>query len=128
HDLHERAILDAAAAGLDVISEKPLATSLDAVDRIAAGVQAAGVRLSVMHNWQFNPDAAAALEAVEAGRIGAPFLVRNESIWGAPWESKDPSGPNWRLSRDRSGGGAVTDNAYHAFDVSEREQLSPVVP
>jgi UDP-N-acetyl-2-amino-2-deoxyglucuronate dehydrogenase len=55
HDLHEHAILDAAAAGVDIISEKPLATSLDAVDRIATAVESAGVRLAVMHNWQFNP-------------------------------------------------------------------------
>jgi predicted dehydrogenase len=127
HDLHERALLDAAAAGLDVISEKPLAPSLAEIDRIAAAVRDAGIRLSVMHNWQFNPDAAAALAAIRAGRIGVPFLVRNEAIWGAPWESKDPADPNWRLSHARSGGGAVIDSAYHAFYVSECEMLSRVV-
>lgn len=127
HDLHEDAIVAAARAGVDVISEKPLATSLAAVDRIADAVEGAGIRLSVMHNWQFNPDAQAALAAVESDRIGTPFLVRNESIWGAPWEGRDPAAPNWRLSRERSGGGALIDSAYHAFYVSEREMRSPIV-
>jgi len=126
HHLHLAAIRDAAAAGLDVISEKPLANTLDEVDEIAAAIDAAGVRLSVMHNWMFNPDAQAVIGAIADGRIGDPFLVRNESIFGAVWKSKDPSG-NWRLDAARAGGGIVIDAVYHPIYVAEAEMRSPIV-
>jgi predicted dehydrogenase len=126
HHLHAPAICDAAAAGVDVIAEKPLATTLEDVDRVAGALADGGVRLSVMHNWMFNPDAQAALAAIHAGRIGTPFLVRNESLWGVPWLGKDPTG-DWRTVRSASGGGIVIDGAYHPFYVSEAELCSPVV-
>src|SRR5262249_34805188 len=126
HNLHLAAIRDAAAAGLDVISEKPLANTLDEVDEIASAMGSAGVRLSVMHNWMFNPDAQAVIAAVAAGRIGEPFLVRNESIFGAAWKSKDPSG-DWPPRAARAGGGIVIDAVYHPIYVAEAELQSPVV-
>ena len=126
HHLHKDAILDAARAGVDIVSEKPLANTIEEVDEIEAAVTAAGVRLSVMHNWLWNPNARAAAGLVAEGAIGDPFLVRSESIWGVPWASKDPTG-NWRLNRSQSGGGIVIDAAYHPIYVSEAEMQSPVV-
>jgi len=79
-----------------------------------------------MHNWMFNPDAQAAIAAIDAGRIGEPFLVRNESLWGVPWASKDPTG-DWRTDRAASGGGIIIDGAYHAFYVAEAELRSRAV-
>jgi predicted dehydrogenase len=126
HHLHKAAILDAAKAGVDIISEKPLANTLGDIDEIEAGVVAAGVRLSVMHNWLWNPNIRTAVGLVADGAIGEPFLVRSESIWGVPWASKDPAG-NWRLNRSHSGGGIVIDAVYHPIYVSEAEMQSPVV-
>jgi predicted dehydrogenase len=126
HHLHVAAIEDAAAAGLDVISEKPLANTLEEIDRVAAAIDGAGVRLSVMHNWMHNPDARAVLDAIGAGRIGEPFLVRNESLLGVPWQSRDPAG-DWRLDAARAGGGVVIDAVYHPIYVAEAEMRSPIV-
>jgi len=125
HHLHRAAIVDVARAGVDIVSEKPLANTLDEIDEIEAAVEAAGVRLSVMHNWLWNPNMRAALALLDEGAIGDPFLVRTESIWGVPWASKDPTG-NWRLNRAHSGGGIVIDAAYHPIYVSEAEMRSPV--
>ncbi len=125
HHLHLGAIVDAANAGVDVVSEKPLANTPAEIDVIEAAVAAGGIRLSVMHNWLWNPNARAAVDLVSRGAIGTPFLVRSESIWGVPWASKDPAG-NWRLDRTRSGGGIVIDAVYHPIYVSEAEMQSPV--
>jgi predicted dehydrogenase len=126
HHLHLRAIADAAAAGLDVISEKPLANTLAEVDEIGTALEAGGTRLSMMHNWLYNPDAQAAVAAVAAGRIGDPFLIRNESLAGVRWANRDPSG-DWRLDAAKSGGGIVIDSIYHPIYISEAEMHSPVV-
>ena len=120
HDLHETAIIDALDAGVDVLSEKPVAPTLAAHDRIAAAARDRGARFGVMHNWQFNPEIVSALNSITEGRIGEPFLVRNEAVWGAPWASGDKTSANWRLVRSRSGGGIVLDGAYHAIYVAER--------
>ena len=126
HHLHLSAITDVAAAGVDVISEKPLANTVDEVDEIGRAIAKAGVRLSVMHNWMYNPDAQAAIKAAASGRIGDPFLVRNESLLGVAWKSKDPSG-DWRKDPRQSGGGIVIDGVYHPIYGSEAEHGSPVV-
>jgi predicted dehydrogenase len=126
HHLRETAIADAAAAGVHIVCEKPLALTLDEIDRIAEHTERAGVRLAVMHNWQYNADQQAALAAIRAGRIGQPFLIRNESLWGVPWASADPAHPDWRFAPALSGGGIVIDAAYHAFYVSEAEMRTPV--
>jgi predicted dehydrogenase len=125
HHLHRAAILAAATAGVDIVSEKPLANTLAEIDEIEAAVMAAGVRLSVMHNWLRNPSLRSGIELISDGAIGEPFLVRSESIWGVPWMSKDPTG-NWRMSRSQSGGGIVIDAVYHPIYVSEAEMQSPI--
>src|SRR3954447_14283835 len=94
HHLREAAIGDAADRGADVICEKPLALTVDEIDRIGELVERGGVRLSVMHNWRYNADQEAAVAAIRAGRIGEPFLIRNESLWGVPWASADPARPD----------------------------------
>lgn len=126
HHLREAAIADAAAAGAHILCEKPLALTLDETDRIVQCTERAGVRLGVMHNWRYSADQQAALDAIQTGRIGDPFLIRNESLWGVPWASADPAHPDWRFSPSHSGGGIVIDAAYHAFYVSEAEMRSPV--
>ena len=108
HHLHAPAICDAADAGFDVITEKPLATTLEEVDRVAEALADANVRLSVMHNWMFNPDALAALAAIEAGRIGVPFFVRNESLWGVPWLGEDPPAIGEQIERQAAAGSSST--------------------
>jgi predicted dehydrogenase len=123
HHLHERALVDAAHAGVNMLSEKPLAATLEEVDRIADAIAEAGVRLAIMHNWRYNDDVAAAIDAIVAGRIGTPFLVRNESLWGGAWAGKDPRAPDWRL---KGGGGVVIDVAYHSLYVAEAELMSPI--
>jgi predicted dehydrogenase len=126
HHLHVRAISDAASAGVDVICEKPLVNTLAEADAVERALAASDVRLAVMHNWAFNADQQAAIDAIAAGRIGEPFLVRNEMVWGVPYAGRDPSG-DWRLHAAQAGGGIVITNAYHQAYLAELEMGSPVV-
>ncbi|MDQ3854931.1 MAG: Gfo/Idh/MocA family oxidoreductase [Chloroflexota bacterium] len=127
HFLHEPAIADAATAGVDVISEKPLAATLEEADRIGQAVRRAGVRLAVVHNYTYNPAVTAALDAIHQGRIGTTFFIRSEGLGGSHYRGRDPNAPDWRTQRAMGGGGALTDNGYHNMYVSEAEAQSPVV-
>ncbi|MEJ7652205.1 MAG: Gfo/Idh/MocA family oxidoreductase, partial [Chloroflexia bacterium] len=113
HFLHESAISDAAAAGVDIISEKPLAASLEEVDRIGEAVGAAGVRLAVVHNYTYNGAVQAGLRAIRDGRIGDTYFVRTEGMGGSHYRGKDPNAPDWRTQAAMGGGGVLTDNGYH---------------
>lgn len=74
---HARVVEAAAAAGKDILCEKPLAiTRADALKALKA-VADAGVRLQVGFMRRYDPAYAAAMKRIEAGEIGDPVLFRS---------------------------------------------------
>jgi predicted dehydrogenase len=67
---HCHAALQAMAAGLNVLVEKPMARDLREADEMVLASRKQGVRLCVVHNFQFSSVVRAARAAVEAGEIG----------------------------------------------------------
>ncbi|ACZ41196.1 oxidoreductase domain protein [Thermobaculum terrenum ATCC BAA-798] len=127
HHLHEPAITDAARFGVNVISEKPLAATLEEVDRIGAVIKEHNVKLAVIHNYTYSRPMRYALRAIQEGRVGEVFLVRSEGLAGSHYKGKDPSNPDWRTQSTRGGGGVLLDNGYHNMYVAEAEAQSPVI-
>ena len=74
---HASLISAAAAAGKHVFCEKPAATSLAELDSALAAVRDAGVELQIGFNRRFAPDFAAAKNALDAGTVGTPRLLRS---------------------------------------------------
>src|SRR5680860_358077 len=73
---HHAIVLAAAAAGRHVICEKPLSRHRhEAVEMIEA-CAAAGIQLHPGHVVRYFPEYTAAKAAVDAGRIGAPAVLR----------------------------------------------------
>ncbi|MCC7493657.1 MAG: Gfo/Idh/MocA family oxidoreductase [Fimbriimonadaceae bacterium] len=110
HHLHAPAILDAAAKGVHILSEKPLCTSFDEAASIKAAVEAAPVTLMCAHNQLFFPAIRHLRERIEAGAIGAVQQVysgdcfrldRTVEEWG------------WRAKLATAGGGVLIDTGYH---------------
>ena len=102
HGAAERA---AAAAGVAVFVEKPLATDLDTAERI--GAELAGVLTRVGHHWR-------CAESVHlARRLLAGRRIR--SVAGS-WLDKVPPVP-WWTDRGRSGGPLV-EQAVHLLDTA----------
>lgn len=112
HALHTAIVCDAAAAGLHVLVEKPMATSLADCDRMIGACAAAGVRLAVGHIQRFLPDKTAAKAALDAGEIGAPLLVSDRR--GSDY--RPGSRPGWFLDPKISGGGVFINIGAHCVD------------
>ncbi|GAA4406650.1 hypothetical protein GCM10023147_50320 [Tsukamurella soli] len=74
HPAHEEVVVAAAAAGLHVLCEKPIAVDLAAADRMIAATDAAGVTFGVMFQRRLWPAAQRLHAAIADGRIGAPVL------------------------------------------------------
>jgi predicted dehydrogenase len=110
-DTHRFTVEAAAAAGRDVICEKPLARALDDAQAMAAACQAAGVRLLAAHVVRYFPEYAAARAAVAAGQIGRPAILRLRRESSRPGRSPD----SWIFDEARSGG-VMLDLMIHDFD------------
>ncbi|CAN5711570.1 Gfo/Idh/MocA family oxidoreductase [soil metagenome] len=74
---HTDLVVAAARAGKHVFCEKPMALTLEDADRAIAAAAEAGVALQVGFNRRFAHDFAAAHDAIVAGSIGNPQMLRS---------------------------------------------------
>lgn len=111
--LHHEMVLKAAAAGKNIICEKPLARTVTQGQEMIAACRAAGVKLLVAHVVRFFPEYAQAKAAVDNGDIGQPAIIRLTRGTFRPKKAVD----NWFVDFDKSGG-MMFDLMVHDFDVA----------
>ncbi|MFI6325018.1 Gfo/Idh/MocA family protein [Nonomuraea sp. NPDC050556] len=110
HALHLEPALDAAAAGVHVLMEKPMATSLADCDAMASACLSAGVELFLGHIQHYLPITRAAHRAV--GLIGEPVaLVDRRST-----DYRAGHRPAWFFDPAVAGGGAIMNIGAHCVD------------
>jgi predicted dehydrogenase len=100
----------AAARGLHIMIEKPMASTLAGADRMRGAARAAGVQLMV--NWPIAwwPHLQYALQLVDQGRIGEVFQVNYRSAHAGPRElGCSPFFSEWLYDPQRNGAGALMD-------------------
>jgi len=108
---HYEIVLAAAAAGIDIICEKPLARTISQAQEMIAACDSAGVKLMVAHVVRFFPEYAAAHEQVASGAIGQPAILRLRRGSFQPKKATD----NWFLDQEKSGG-VTLDLMIHDLD------------
>lgn len=115
-DVHKEIVLAAAAAGKDILCEKPLAlTARDAAEMMEA-VERAGVVAMVGFNYRFVPAIQLARRLIQEGRLGQIYHVRFRYL--QDWIT-DPNFPLvWRLRKEVAGAGALGDIASHSVDLA----------
>jgi predicted dehydrogenase len=110
--LHEPHVLEAIAAGVDVICERPLSLSSSGVERILAAAAQAGRKVVVGNNHRFRSDVQALDRFLRGGELGALTGVRA----GAYQMRGGTTG--WRLRRAEAGGGALFDDGFPMIDLA----------
>lgn len=87
------ASIAAARRGLHIVSEKPVATTLDDLAALKKAVVEAKVRLTSLMNMRCFPPYRAARKAVQDGLIGEPILLTSQKSYrfgtARPWFYKD---------------------------------------
>ncbi len=73
--LNAEASIAAAKRGIDIVSEKPVATTLEDLDALETAVKANGIRLTAMFGMRLSPAFRAVHKAVRDGLIGEPILA-----------------------------------------------------
>ena len=113
HSLHAEQVIEAANAGVAVISEKPMATNLEEAGQILEAVRQNDVPYTVVHNYLFTAGMQTALTELDA--LGKPHFGRSVGMGLKPADfSADHPIPAfaWRASKAK-GGGCIIDTSYH---------------
>jgi predicted dehydrogenase len=107
---HHRAWVGrAAAAGVHVLCEKPLATTPDDARAMVDACEGAGVQLMTAFPCRFSPAFERLRDAVYGGELGDVLAVRGTN------RGRCPGG--WFTDKALSGGGAVMDHTVHVADL-----------
>lgn len=109
--LHHQMVLAAAAAGRQIICEKPLARTVEQGREMIAACARAGVQLYVAQVVRFFPEYARAKALVDGGAVGRPAVLR---LHRGSFRPRRPEG-NWFLDEEKSGG-IILDMMIHDFD------------
>ncbi len=116
NDTHAEISISALKAGKHVWCEKPMSTSLEDSQAMTAAAASSKAKTIIGYNYTKNPAVTHARKLIEEGVIGriAGFFCRydvdNEADEARPW--------TWRMSRERSGTGAIGDVLSHVISVA----------
>ena len=126
HHLHAEQVIAASEAGCTVISEKPMATSLEEAAAVLDAVARHDVIYTVVHNAVFTPGTLHAIALLQGNELPEPQVGRAKSIFPMT-EAHHRASPAriWRASK-AAGGGCIGDTGYHEIYSLETLMCSPV--
>lgn len=110
--LHEPHVLEAIAAGVDVLCERPLSLTTRGVERILAAAERAKRKVLVGNNHRFRSDVQALDRFLRGGELGKLTGIR------AGWYQLRGNIEGWRLRGAESGGGALFDHGFPLVDLA----------
>jgi predicted dehydrogenase len=115
HPTHEAVVTRAAAHGVHVLCEKPIATELGAAARMVAACEAAGVTLGVAFQRRFWPAARRIRAAIDDGTLGVPVLGHTSVLLHR--DTSYYTADAWRGTWEADGGGVLMTQAVHNVDL-----------
>ena len=114
NNLHARIATDVMQHGLNVLVEKPLATSVEDARQMVRIADETKVTLCEAKQWRYIPAVQKALALYNAGRLGKLVSML------AQWHTDIPltwSHAEWYYDPKKSGGGIVSDIGIHMLDL-----------
>jgi predicted dehydrogenase len=115
HPLHADSAVKAAQAGVHVLIEKPLASSLEDCDAILDAANKRGVKIGTVCQRRFYAPCQRIRRAIDEGKIGRPVLG-SVAMYGWRDQAYYKSDP-WRGTWKGEGGGVLVNQAPHQLDL-----------
>lgn len=106
---HKEKVLKAAAAGVHVLCEKPLAACLEDGRAMIEACRDAGVQLMQAFPCRYGPAFQEAMQMVRNGEVGDILALKGTN------RGRNPGG--WFVEPELSGGGATIDHTVHIADL-----------
>ena len=108
---HRSLVERAAAAGVHVLCEKPLATTIEDAVAMHDACEQSGVILMVAYPVRFAPSVRDAIAELRSGRLGKILGVTGVN------NGKLPQDRAWFTDPELAGGGALVDHVVHCADL-----------
>ena len=112
--LHGATIAKIAKAGKHILCEKPLETTVEKIDQIAAVVKSSGIQLACVFQNRENPEYKKLKTFVESGSLGKILLCQTSINWYRPPSYYEGS---WRGTQALDGGAALINQGIHTIDL-----------
>jgi predicted dehydrogenase len=116
-NLHIPMAIRLAEAGVHLLLEKPLSTSLDNIDKLQEVLQRRKLKSAVAYVMRNNPILRAVKDAVASGRFGRPVEI--VSVSGQHFPTYRPAYREIYYKDRATGGGAIQDALTHVLNASE---------
>ena len=116
-DRHAEMVLAAAAAGKDILCQKPMALTLEDCDRIIDAVDKAGVRFMMAYQMRHDPSNIKIKEVLDSGTLGKISLFRRRHCIPVLLNESFVNGlTKWHFDPVKNKG-MFMDDASHATDL-----------
>ena len=109
---HRPLVEQSAAAGVHVLCEKPLATTLEDARAIVDACDEAGVLLMTAFPMRFSTPLVQIKKQLDAGALGEVYAIKGVNQGELPTTHRD-----WFVDAEKAGGGAVMDHTVHLVDI-----------
>ena len=109
---HRPLVEMAAQAGVHVLCEKPLATTVTDAEAMVAACKAANVKLMTAFPMRFSTPLQEVKRMLDTGGLGQVYAVNSTNQGECPKHHR-----GWFVDKELAGGGAVSDHVVHLADV-----------
>lgn len=114
HFLHKQQTIQCLNAGIHVLTEKPMALTLEDADEMIRASVINRKRLGVISQNRYIEGIQEAKRLIEAGALGRIKGAFSNLNW---WRPPSYYQCDWKGSWDKEGGGVVIDQAIHSLDL-----------
>lgn len=114
HYLHPVMAIKAMKAGFHVLTEKPIAISLQDADEMLRVQRETGVKLGVIFQTRYTKSVEKLREMIAEGAFGKIISARSSLTWNRPLDYYE--GSDWKGTWEKEGGGVLIDQAIHSID------------
>jgi predicted dehydrogenase len=115
--LHVRMATRLAEAGIHVLIEKPLGTSMAGVEELQQAVARHSLAAAVGYVYRLHPALAAMRQAIQSGQFGAPLQI--VAVCGQHFPYYRPAYREIYYANRATGGGAIQDALTHVLNAGE---------
>lgn len=114
HYLHPIIAIDAMKHKINVLTEKPIAVSLEDADKMIKVSKEEGVKLGVIFQTRYVKGCMELKKLIEEGKLGKILSARSYLSWSRSDDYYADS--DWKGTWDKEGGGVLIDQAIHSID------------
>ncbi|WP_375097347.1 Gfo/Idh/MocA family protein [Natronoarchaeum philippinense] len=115
--MHVEPSIAALENGVHVLSEKPLAASVEGAERMAEAARQSDAVAATGFNYRFVPAIQYAKDLIDAGELGDIRHFTGRYMQGHLARNPD-AGWSWRVSKEKAGAGALGDIGSHTIDLA----------